>query len=268
MTCRGRSAGRVTTTTSACSSSRSSVPCAAMFEGAFSTSRQQRSYDHRLRWLVHAEHDISVALDNGVPRSTAAGWLRAAPPMVESLDVLDRNAEELVVENLELRRKNRLLVSVCRLCMAERRALGHSLAGKQVRDESTRSALLAAIERAAVAMKRKAALAVLGLSSSRYYGWLSKGQTCASDRAATCLRRMPNQLTPAEVAAVKEMVTAPEYRHVPTGRLTVLAERLGRVFASSTTWYRLIRANGWRRPRQRVHPYLLAAPRTCEVRGR
>jgi transposase InsO family protein len=50
------------------------------------------------------------------------------------------------------------------------------------------------------------------------------------------------------------MVTAPEYRHVPTGTLAILAQRLGKVWASPSTWYRLVRQNGWRRPRLRVHP--------------
>jgi putative transposase len=50
------------------------------------------------------------------------------------------------------------------------------------------------------------------------------------------------------------MVTSPEYRHVPTGTLAVLAQRLGRVSASPSTWYRLVRKYGWRRPRVRVHP--------------
>ena len=50
------------------------------------------------------------------------------------------------------------------------------------------------------------------------------------------------------------MVTALEYRHVPTGTLAVLAQRLGTVSASPSTWYRLVRKFGWRRPRLRVHP--------------
>ncbi len=50
------------------------------------------------------------------------------------------------------------------------------------------------------------------------------------------------------------MVESPEYRHVPTGRLAVLAQRLGRVFAAPATRYRLARERGWRRPRTRVHP--------------
>jgi putative transposase len=50
------------------------------------------------------------------------------------------------------------------------------------------------------------------------------------------------------------MVTSPEYRHVPTGTLAVLAQRLGSVSASPSTWYRLVRKYSWRRPRVRVHP--------------
>jgi putative transposase len=50
------------------------------------------------------------------------------------------------------------------------------------------------------------------------------------------------------------MVTSDEYRHGPTGTLARLAQRLSKVFASPTTWRRLIRVRQWRRPRQRVHP--------------
>jgi hypothetical protein len=50
------------------------------------------------------------------------------------------------------------------------------------------------------------------------------------------------------------MVTSPDYRHVPTSRLSMLAQRLSRVFACTATWNRLVREHGWRRPRFRVHP--------------
>ena len=49
-------------------------------------------------------------------------------------------------------------------------------------------------------------------------------------------------------------MTALDYRHVPIGTLAVLAQRLGKVWASPSTWYRLVRKFGWRRPRLRVHP--------------
>jgi transposase InsO family protein len=50
------------------------------------------------------------------------------------------------------------------------------------------------------------------------------------------------------------MVTAREHRHVPTGTVAVLAQRVGKVWASPSTWYQLVRKFGWRRPRLRLHP--------------
>src|SRR6202521_5507440 len=41
---------------------------------------------------------------------------------------------------------------------------------------------------------------------------------------------------------------------VQTAPLAVLAQRLGTVWASPSTWYRLVRQHDWRRPRLRVHP--------------
>src|SRR5262249_32674171 len=38
------------------------------------------------------------------------------------------------------------------------------------------------------------------------------------------------------------------------GRSRSLQQRLGKVWASPSTWYRLARKFGWRRPRLRVHP--------------
>jgi hypothetical protein len=47
-----------------------------------STARPQQRYDHRLRHLVQRTGDMTVATDLGIPRSTACGWLGAAPTVV------------------------------------------------------------------------------------------------------------------------------------------------------------------------------------------
>jgi hypothetical protein len=65
---------------------------------------------------------------------------------------------------------------------------------------------------------------------------------------------MPSRLAALEIAAIKDMALAPEYRHMPVRTLALYAERIGKVFASATTWARLIREHDWRRPRLRVHP--------------
>jgi hypothetical protein len=55
-------------------------------------------------------------------------------------------------------------------------------------------------------------------------------------RSVLLFRRSPSRLTPREVRVIQDMVTSPEYRHVPTGTLAVLAQRLDTVWASPSTW--------------------------------
>ena len=62
-----------------------------------------------------------------------------------------------------------------------------------------------------------------------------------------------HQLTAAEIKAIRDLATSHEDRHVPTGTW-LSGSNFGKVFASASTWYRLIRDHRWRRPRQRIHP--------------
>jgi len=134
------------------------------------------------------------------------------------------------------------------------RALSIDLGHHRVRDGASKSIILRAVERAQKVLKLRKALAVVGLSPSRFHAWKRSADGCDLDDHSSCPRTSPHRITSSEVAAIKEMVTSPEYRHVSTGTLAVLAQRLGRVFASATTWRRLVRERGWRRPRIRVHP--------------
>ena len=95
---------------------------------------------------------------------------------------------------------------------------------------------------------------VLGLSPSRYHAWRRAERACELADRSSCPKTFPGQVTAREVATIQEMVTAHEYHHVPTTTLPVLAQRLGRVFAPATTWSRLVRTRGWRRPRTRLYP--------------
>ena len=60
--------------------------------------RQQRTYDHRLRELVRETGDLTIATRLGVPRSTAAGWLRRPPQDVVTLHVLELREKQLQAE--------------------------------------------------------------------------------------------------------------------------------------------------------------------------
>jgi len=213
----------------------------------------QKQYDHRLRRLIQTTGDLELAVRHGVPRSTARGWLKQSRTDVVSIDVLDMDAEALQREVLSLRRRVSRLLSLLNLVVVAIRVVDFSFDRVRIPDGTRKQRLLQAIERTRRHLPLREVLKLIGMSSTRYHAWLGK-QECGLDDLSCCPKSLPQQLTLEESQAIRNMVTADEYRHVSTGTLARLAQRLGKVFASPTTWYRLVRANKWRRPRQRVHP--------------
>ena len=218
------------------------------------TARRQQRYDHRLRHLVQRTGDVTVATDLGVPRSTARGWLGATPTVVVGLDVADLTEPELRQEILKLRRRVHKLTALLRLVLALLRTSGFRLTGARLPDGRAKTRILRAVDRAREYLPLPAVLRFLRVSPSRFHAWRQRQRACALEDQSSCPRISPSRLTPTEVRAIKDMVTSPDYRHVPTGTLAILAQRLGKVWASPSTWYRLVRQHGWRRPRLRVHP--------------
>ena len=217
------------------------------------TTQTRRRYDHRLRHLVHETGDIQIAIENGVPRSTARDWSRSPTVDVVSLDVMSLSAPALRQEVLALRRQNARLVAILRLVVVLAKVVGVSLDRRRVTDGAKKELLLRAVDRSREILSLRSALHLLGLSSTRYHSW-KREESCKLDDVASCPRTFPHQLTTVEREIVKEMVTSDAYKHVPTGTLALLAQRLGKVFASPSTWYRLVRLHHWRRPRRRLHP--------------
>lgn len=224
-------------------------------DGAMATAtRSQRTYDHSLKGLVHESGDIELALQQGVPRSTARGWLHHSRDDVITLDIFRSPAKELRREIVDLRRRNRKLRAVLRILVAVLRVSKFSLANCRIVDTALRSRILRAIDHSRNVLPRRAALRLLGVSPARYQAWRRSEVGCELEEQNVCPKTSPHQLTLDEVQAIRKMVTSPEHRHIPTGTLAILAQRLGKVFASASTWYRLVRQHGWRRPRLRVHP--------------
>jgi hypothetical protein len=149
------------------------------------------------------------------------------------------------------------LTALLRVLLVVLRMSGYTLNQTRLADACHKRALLHAIDRSRLALSLRSVLRAIRLSQSRYHAWNREDQCALGDRSS-CPRSSPQQLTATEASDIQGLVTSAEYRHVPTGTLARLAQRLGRVFASASTWYRLVRDHQWRRPRQRVHP---AAPK-------
>jgi hypothetical protein len=175
--------------------------------------------------------DLTIATDLGVhaPRRVGRSARRRGSWSVCRGDLTEPKLRQ---EILKLRRRVEKLAALLRLTLR----------------------ILSAVDRARECIQLRAVLRFLRLSPSRFQAWRRRRTACVLDDQSSGPRTSPHRLTPSEVQAIGEMVTSPEYHHVPTGTLAVLAQRLGTVSASASTWYRLVRKYGWRRPRVRVHP--------------
>ena len=220
------------------------------------TPQKKRVYDHRLREYVRKTGDVSLAKDLEVPRSTINGWLHGPELEVVSHEIFDMTDDPLVRQRiLKLERRLRIVTAVMILLQTLCRISKNRLDQQRLPEGADKKKLLSAIERGCRAIPIKAVLSIVGISPSRYHIWCrGKAAGCSLDDRASCPAIHPTQLTPEEVRLMHEMAVSDDYRHVPTSRLGILAQRLGKVFASPSTWLRYARERDWRRPRTRVHP--------------
>jgi hypothetical protein len=111
-------------------------------------SRPQRRYDHRLRDLVRRTGDLTIATDLGVPRSTARGWLVAAPSAVVGVDVASLAEAELRQEILKLRQRVEKLAALLRLALALLHTSGFRLSRARLPEGEAKLRILRAVNRA------------------------------------------------------------------------------------------------------------------------
>jgi len=171
-----------------------------------------------------------------------------------TIDPFGQDQHHLLESIAQLDRRARILAAVVRLLLALLRVSGFSLAGQRLPEGAAKAVVLRAIEGALPVLPLVLILRALRLEPARYHAWRHAGAACALADRPSCPRTNPGQLTPAEIATIKNMVLAPEHRHMPLRTLALYAQRIGKVFASITTWAKLVRERGWRRPRRRLHP--------------
>jgi hypothetical protein len=169
---------------------------------------------------------------------------------------MTHDRQQLVAAIAKLEQQKRILVAVVRVLHALLRASGFSLAGERLPEGSAKAGILRAITTAKPFLPLAVILRIVRLEPGRYYAWNRRDSApaCGLDDRSSCPRTSPSQLTPSEVTDIKDMVLAPEKRHMSLRTLAMHAQRIGKVFASATTWSKLVRARGWLRPRKRVHP--------------
>ena len=195
-------------------------------------SRTRRTYDHRLREHVVRCGTMAVAKHVQIPRSTVSTWRRRGLRPVVTTEPFDQNRQHASDSSARWEKRARVLAAVVRLLLALLRASGFSLAGSRLPEGNAKAGILRAITSAEAFLPLAIVLRIIGLEPGRYHAWRRAENACALTDRSSCPRTSHGQLAGNEVAAVKEMVLAPEHRHMPLGTLARYAQRIGKVFAS------------------------------------
>jgi len=214
----------------------------------------RRTYDYRIREAICESGDRDLFPELNIPRSTIRSWVHRGAPDVVSCDLASRDRAALTAEIEKLRGRTALLGAIVGLLIAMLRASKVQLEYERLPDGDTKSILLRAIARARNVVPLNAALRVTRLSASRYHDWCRAEAGCDLDDQTSCPRVVPTRLTPDEIDAMRKMVESNDHRHMSLRALALHAQRIGKVLASPSTWYRQVRTSGWRRPRKRVYP--------------
>jgi putative transposase len=214
----------------------------------------RRTYDYRIQEAICESGDRDLFPELNIPRSTIRSWIHRGATEVVSRDLAKDDRGELVAEIEKLRRRTALLGAVVGLLIALLRVSKVQLDYERLPEGDAKKILLRAIERARKVLPLSAALRITCLSASRYHGWCRAEAGCDLEDQPSCPRVVPTRLTPDEIENMRKMVESNDHRHMSLRALALHAQRIGKVLASPSTWYRLVRMEGWRRPRLRVYP--------------
>jgi len=218
------------------------------------TPHSRRIYDYRIRQTICETGDRDLFPELNIPRSTVRSWIHRGVPDVASGDFVECDRSDLLVEDQELQRRIAMLCAVVGLLRAMLRVSKVRLDFERLPDGNDKKTLIRAIERSGKAIPIRAALRITRLSPSRYHRWCRAEAGCDLDDHPSCPRMVPTRLTPNEVEVMQGMVESSDHRYMSLRALALHAQRIGRVFASPSTWYVMARKAGWRRARNRVYP--------------
>jgi len=116
------------------------------------------------------------------------------------------------------------------------------------------TSLLGAIKIACEHLTLNECLKTIGISSARYHQWKVKERGCELEDYSSCPKYNPTRLTFDEIRKMGDLVTSEEHMHFSIRSLAIYAMRQNLVYASPTTWGRLIKSRGWIRPKKRIYP--------------
>lgn len=181
-------------------------------------------------------------------------WINKGVAPVVTLPSLNQPVQDLVKENEALRKEVNKATAIQKLTLFTFRVFGFQIQYQRLPSEDSKEMILSAIEGATRSVSLKVCLEVIGLSAARFHSWKKRQFSCSLKDMVSCPKLIPTRLTMGELAKIRDYATSESYSHYSVMALSWAAKKAGDVFASSTTWSKVIKRLKLRRPGKRVYP--------------
>jgi len=191
--------------------------------------------------MVSESKDPNLFPTLNIPKSTATGWIKKGMTEVVTLNELDKNQVELLLENQSLKKQVDELKASYALSCFTFKLFGLQIQYLRLPFAEAKAMLLSAIEGAREVLSLKAALSAIGLTSSRFHSWKKREVGCKLQDATSCPRLSPMKLSLEEIHKIRAYASDKRFAHFSLTALSWFTKKRGKLFASASTWSRVVK---------------------------
>ncbi len=189
-------------------------------------------------------------IDQGIPRTTAMYWLKNSQK-IKDINTQAGNLRNTKITQLQKKLEEELALK--NLLIKVRKLHPHSFSKKKVTSKSVKKELtLSILELKKQGLSLKKIFSTIALSPSTFYRWQTILHPCELS-GNKCQKRFKHQLTNDELKIMEKYLTSKKYAHIPISSLCPMAQREGKLFCSTATWYKYKNLFDWRRPAPHKH---------------
>ena len=212
------------------------------------------SYDHRLKLLIIESRDLKKFDRFNIPKSTMKTWIaNGFPKRFITLDVFEKSKKELCLQIIELENEIDRLKAEANLLISSKQIFNIRLERARFPISETKEKIITVIKENINLVPIRRSAELLGLTFSRLKSWINKLKKCELEDKSSCPKHFPSKASKSEIREMEKLIKSNKYSHFTITALAKYALKTDQVFLSSSSWFKYIKENNWKRNKIRKY---------------